>query len=112
MISYSNPRLEAIISDWPIGSQRTIATFRIEGTKGRERGTRFTIHPKTGKPCATKKLTYAVQARIVDGDDGKTYIAERSCYGHVTVMQGNMQYQAETVHADDPRYDDMLRLFA
>ena len=30
MPNYSNPRLEAVIDNWPIGAKRTTATFRIE----------------------------------------------------------------------------------
>lgn len=112
-MNYSNPRLEAIIPNWPIGAKRTTATFRVETVPGRgQRATRFTIDLKTGKPSATKKLTYAAQVRIVDGDDGKTYLAEWSPgYGFITVMQGNMQFQAEVVHGWDPRFADLLNLF-
>lgn len=110
-ITYSNPRMEAVIGNWPIGSMRTTATFRIERTSRGERGTRFTIDPKTGKPSATKTLTYTRQARIVDGNDGRTYIAELSMYGFVSIMRGDMKFQHETVHQDDPRYTDVIALF-
>lgn len=55
VLTYSNPRMEAVILDWPHGRDRTTCTFRIEQhpTRG-ERGTRFTIDPKTGRPSATK----------------------------------------------------------
>ena len=111
-MNYSNPRMEAVIENWPIGRDRTTARFRIESVPGRgQRGTRFTIDPKTGKPSATKTLTYARQARIVDGDDGRTYIIELSMYGHISVMQGGMKFEAETIHSGDPRHADMLALF-
>ncbi|HXI47168.1 MAG TPA: hypothetical protein VNH39_01175 [Steroidobacteraceae bacterium] len=106
--------MEAVIDGWPIGSKRTIVHFAIEVVPGRgERGTRYTIDPKTGKPSATKKLTYARKASIVDGDDGKTYIIElTSIYGHIVVMQGGMQYQAEdAIFERDPRYAVLLKLF-
>ena len=111
MTTYSNPRMHAVIENWPHGNKRTTATFAIEGGPGRQRGTRFTIDPKTGKPSATKKLTYARLARIVDGDDGKTYIAELSSYGFVNIMQSNMQFQFETIHKDQPGWSDALALF-
>ena len=113
MTTYSNPRREAVIDGWPIGSRRTTAHFAIETVPGRgERGTRYTIDPKTGKPSATKKLTYAAHARIVDGDDGKTYIIEHAPqYGHISVMQGGMQFQAESIHESDPRFSEVLKLF-
>ena len=114
MTTYSNPRMSATIDGWPIGSKRTTAYFAIEVVPGRgERGTRYTLDPRTGNPTATKKLTYAAKARIVDGDDGKTYILElSSMYGHINVMQGGMQYQAEdAIFERDPRYADLLKLF-
>jgi hypothetical protein len=105
--------MEAVIDGWPIGSQRTTATFAIETDPKRgQRGTRFIIDPKTGKPSATKKLTFARQARIVDGDDGRTYIIELTMYGHISVMRGDMKYQAEdAIFERDPRYADMRALF-
>jgi hypothetical protein len=114
MTTYSNPRMEAVIDGWPIGRTRTTAHFAIEVVPGQgERGTRYTIDPKTGKPSATKKLTYARKARIVNGDDGKTYIIElTSIYGHIVIMQGGMQYQAEdAIFQSNPRYADLLKLF-
>jgi hypothetical protein len=112
MKNYSNPRLEAVIDNWPIGAKRTTATFRIEAKPGKgERGTRFTIDPKTGRPSATKTMTFAYKARIVDGDDGKTYIAELSMYRHISIMQSNMKFEEETIHSSDPRYADLLALF-
>jgi hypothetical protein len=68
--TYSNPRLAARIEDWPIGTKRTVAVFQVEThpTRG-QRATRYTLHPDTGRPNATKKLTYAEKVRIVDGDD-------------------------------------------
>ncbi len=72
-MSYSNPRTSAVIPDWPSGSQRVTATFSIEAHPKRgERGVRTT----TGAP---KTLTYARKARIVDGDDGRIYIAYSPC---------------------------------
>ena len=46
------------------------------------------------------------------GDDGRTYIAERSLYGHITIMQGTMKFQHEVVHENDPRHAELLALFA
>lgn len=103
---YSNPRMSATIENWPHGSQRVTARFTIEvDPKRGERGIRTT----TGAP---KKLTYARKARIVDGDDGRTYIAELSMYGHVTIMEGNFKFNYETIFDNDPRHDELLALFA
>jgi hypothetical protein len=107
-ITYSNPRLKAIIPDWPSGSRRVTAVFEIEtdAKTHRQRGVRTT----TGAP---KKLTYARQARIVDGSDGRTYIAELSDYGHATIMKGDMKFEHETIFASDQaRHAALMELFA
>ena len=111
--TYSNPRMSAVIEDWPYGSLRTTATFKIETVPGRgQRGVRTTIDPKTGRTSAPKMLTYTRQARIVDGSDGRTYIAEYSIYEFVTIMRSNMKLQEETIHKADPRYSETMNLFA
>lgn len=103
---YSNPRMSATIENWPSGSKRVTAQFSIESDPKRgERAVRVT----TGAP---KKLTFARKMRIVDGDDGRTYIATLSSYGHVTIFQSNMQYNQETIHHGDPRHSELLSLFA
>ncbi len=105
-MTYSNPRMSATIENWPSGKHRVTARFEIEqDAKRGERGTRIT-------DGAAKKLTYAKLARIVDGDDGRTYIAEFSMYGHISIMQSNMKFQQESVFSTDPRYASMLELFA
>jgi hypothetical protein len=103
--NYSNPRMSATIENWPHGRQRVTATFAIEtDAKRGERATRTT----TG---ATKKLTYARKARIVDGDDGRTYIAQANA-NHVSIMRGDMKFQHEVIYNDDPRLPVILALFA
>lgn len=109
---YSNPRMQAIIPDWPSGQHRTTATFTIEQVAKRgERATRTTINPKTGRPNAAKKLTFARRQRIVDGDDGRTYILVDT--GHtISVMQSNMQFQhCEPIFPHDADYAALLALF-
>ena len=103
--TYSNPRLCATISDWPHGGKRVTAVFTIEthATRGQR-----AIRTTTGAP---KVLTFAKAARIVDGDDGKTYIAELSQYEIITIMNGNMKYQAAVIFKDDPRFADLMALF-
>jgi len=105
MTEYSNPRLRAVIDNWPIGSKRCTATFMIERNGKGERGVRTTV----GAP---KKLTYARKARIVDGDDGRTYIAELSAYGFVSIMRGDMKFQHEAVFDTDPRFRAIMSLFS
>jgi hypothetical protein len=104
-IKYSNPRMSAIIENWPSGHKRVTARFQIEQTSRGERAVRTT----DGAP---KKLTFAKLARIVDGDDGKTYIAEYTIYGHVSIMRGDMKFQQESIHSGDARYAEIVELFA
>jgi hypothetical protein len=97
--------MSAVIENWPHGSQRVTATFSIETDPKRgQRAVRVT----TGAP---KKLTFARQMRIVDGDDGRTYIAALSGYGHITIKRGDMKFDHETVFERDPRYQALLALF-
>ncbi len=110
MLSYSNPRMHATIENWPSGGERVTARFAIEiDPKRGERATRLT---KIGG--APTKLTYAAKARIVDGDDGRTYIAQLPPYGyrHISIMRGDMKFQEEVVSDTDPRYGTLLSLFA
>ena len=105
-MTYTNPRMSAAIENWPSGSKRVTAMFQIEQDPKRgDRAVRWTSG-------AAKKLTYATKARIVDGDDGRTYIAELTMYGHISIMRGDMKFQHETIHPSDPRYADALELFA
>jgi hypothetical protein len=108
MTTYSNPRMEAVVENWPSGRNRVTAKFVIEvDTKNRrERACRTT----TGE---TKKLTYAHKARIVDGDDGRTYIVEMSSSGgHIRIMRGDMKFQHETAFPQKPRYTELCNLFS
>ncbi len=112
VLTYANPRMEAVINDWPSGSHRVQARFWVQVTNRGERACRTTANPKTGKPCAPKILTYAQRMRIVDGSDGKIYIIEdNSNYGHITVMQSNLQYNHETIHRGEPRHSEVMALF-
>ena len=105
-MKYSNPRMEAIISEWPMGrDKRATATFNIEQNKQGERAVRTTV----GAP---KKLTYAVKSRIVDGEDGRTYIANLTLYGHISIMQGDMKFCKESIHPSDERYAEVRALFS
>lgn len=103
-LTYSNPRMRAAIENWPSGRQRVTAIFEIEETSRGQRGTRVT----TG---AKKTLTYAKKARIADGNDGKTYILNMTEFGHISVMQSNMQFNKEAIFPDNPRYADITQLF-
>lgn len=113
-MNYSNPRLEAIITDWPIGgNKRGTATFRVEHRAGHgERATRTTTDPATGRTSKPRTTTYAVKVRLVTDDDGHIYAAHLTHYGHVSIMQPNLQFQAEgAIFESDPRYPAIRALF-
>jgi hypothetical protein len=103
-MEYTNPRMMAIFTQWPSGNKRVTATFAIEKNSRGERAIRKT----TG---AAKKSTYALRSRIVDGSDGRTYIAELTMYRFVRILQSNMMYDEENIHPGDPRYSRVLELF-
>jgi len=112
MLKYSNPRLSFTTNDWPYGSKlRTTATFTIEANKRGERVSRVTINPKNGRVNKPKTTTYATKVRIVDGSDGRTYIAELTMYGHITIMESNLQFQHSVFHTNDENYPKILSLF-
>jgi hypothetical protein len=102
---FSNPRMSAVIENWPSGKHRVTAKFSIEtDLKRGQRAVRIT----TGEP---KKLTYARLMRIVDGDDGRTYIAALTEFGHITIHRGDMKYAECTVFPRDAAYPAFLALF-
>jgi hypothetical protein len=109
MLQYSNPRQDCTITDWPYGQYRTTARFYIDrDAKRGERGVRTTIDPKTGRVSKPKTLTYAAQACIVDGSDGKIYILELAKgYTHFSIMQSNMQFQQEAIFEGDERFEKL-----
>ncbi len=92
MITFSNPRREAVIENWPLGgSKRGTCTFKVETTpKKGERISRTT----TGKPRYT---TYSQLWCVVDGSNGKTYLLSyNGQYGSVSIMSADMQHCATT----------------
>jgi len=109
--TYSNPRLVAQFDDWPYGKLRARTTFKIEFSTRGERASRVTVNPKNGRLNKPKVTTYAQKVRIVDGDDGKTYIIEKPIWGHISVMKWDLQFQHETIGDNDPRYAETLALF-
>jgi hypothetical protein len=111
-MTYSNPRLHAEIANWPMGgATRGTAIFDIEAKAGKgERGVRVTV-AAGGRVSAPKVLTFASRARIVDGDDGRTYIAELTCYGSVSIMRSDMKLQHDHIPPGDARLPDALALF-
>jgi len=73
MVKFSNPRLQATFTDWPLGGNRRGQCVFVVETHPK-RGFRFT-RTTTGKP---KTATYGGKAAIVDGDDGRTYLIQHA----------------------------------
>jgi hypothetical protein len=105
-LTYSNPRMDAAIENWPSGSKRVTAMFHVE--QDEKRGERV-VRVTSG---AAKKLTYAKLARIVDGSDGHTYLAMYTGTGSIHIMRGDMKIQQEYIHHGNPRYAEVLEVFA
>jgi len=112
-LTYSNPRLAADVHNWPLGrNDRGTAHFEIETVPGKgQRAIRVTRHPLTGKAFAPKKRGYHSKVRIVDGSDGRTYIAEWSLYGFFEIAKGDMKYTHENIFETDERFQSIRELF-
>jgi hypothetical protein len=111
MVTFSNPRHEAIIPNWPLGgNKRGSCTFRVEHhpTRGYRVG-----RTTTGK---TKYHTYSSRVVIVDGSDGRTYILAGTIYGFIKVSRGDFMDATQeiggpaSVFEGDPRYNDLKAL--
>lgn len=83
-VTFSNPRLVAEFSDWPMGgNKRGRCVFQVEHDNRGWRVSRTT----TGKP---KYTTYSGQACIVDASNGRTYILEMAkIYGFITIRRSD-----------------------
>lgn len=84
MMKFSNPRLQAVVPDWPHGQQRVTATFEVQTNK---RGSRV-LRTTTGKPKATN---YFTRAAIVDGEDGRTHVVAQSDMGPMVLIPGTLK---------------------
>ncbi len=70
--------------------------FEVEEKNGKQRITRTTTNPRTGKPNKPKKTTYSMFTVIVDGSDKRTYLLEFG-YGFISVRSSDFM-DAGTVH--------------
>lgn len=93
MIWFSNPRLVAEFTDWPLGgNKRGACRFHVEEGKN---GTFRVGRTTTGK---TKYHTYGGRAAIVDGSDGRTYILQERMGGRfIVVSRHDFKDAAEAV---------------
>lgn len=86
-VKFSNPRLRAEFTDWPMGgNKRGTCVFHAEFNPGKSKGWRVG-RTTTGK---TKFHTYGGKCAIVDGDDGRTYILQIGTYANaITVSRSD-----------------------
>ena len=103
LLTYSNPRMQAV-AQCP-RKTRIIAKFQIEQSKRGQRALRQT----TG---AVKASTYAKMTRIVDGSDGKIYIAQLTPSGPISILRDNLNCWQEVIFQNDGRYAPIFELFA
>jgi hypothetical protein len=90
MIQFSNPRLSASFTDWPLGGgRRGPCFFNVRTEKRGARVERVT----TGKP---KYTTYGTRCCLVDGSNGRTYILQESKdYGRaIRVVMSDLMHDA------------------
>ena len=110
-MTYSNPRLAVSFDDWPSGNHRVKCEFTIESnSRGKERCSRRTTQPGTDIWCKPNVSTYADKVRIVDGSDGKTYIAKLSrAYGMIEIQDSAFRYHIEVISDGIYAYVAILR---
>jgi len=112
MITFSNPRLTAEFTDWPIGgSNRGLCKFAVEdGGKKGKRVSRTTTD-KNGRWCKPKYTTYSEKVCIADGSDGKTYILSYSkTYNFVSIHRHD--FMSAERSGSFPKDDDFGTLVA
>ena len=114
MVTFSNPRLHAVIEDYPLGgNKRGPCKFDVEFKKGK--GWKF-FRTTTGKPKST--IAYGGRACIVDGSDGRTYLIQHGgIYDAVTIYASDMKNPDPKVlgcdhyvPSRDERYAELCRL--
>lgn len=113
MPTFSNPRLVAEFSDWPLGgNKRGPCKFEVEKNN---KGCRI-LRTTTGR---AKASTYSTLCAIVDGDDGKTYLLHyNGKHGNsVSIFQSDNQHNAHFGQSGDhyhpdtsPHYDTLKSL--
>jgi len=105
-LTLTNPRTTAEIADWPNGRRgRVTAIFTVyQGTRGAQKNQERVERITTGKP---KPTTYYAKIRIVDGSDGKTYLAALTEHGQPLLIPGTLKTNRYLY--DNERYDEETR---
>lgn len=95
--------------DYPYGRERTKATFTVEKTGKKQRVSRVTVNPKTGRPNKPKKTTYGIVAKLGIGADGRTYVGIYNEYGAINIWSGDMKRTQAHVVYEDPEFEGLFR---
>lgn len=113
-ITFSNPRVHAVIADYPLGGgKRGQCVFSTE----RKDGKGIRVGRKT--TGAIKWDTYAGRIAIVDGEDGRTYILKTSVNyaGMITISRSDFKDAGADVTGKsgaffpgDERYEELKAL--
>ena len=113
MITFTNPRLSATFTDWPLGgSKRGTCVFTVTHKPGK--GWRFE-RVTTGKP---KCSTYGGLGAIVDGSDGRTYLLQKAgAFDFIKIMRSDFMSAAGevgrgSVFPNDPNDEEYANLMA
>ena len=95
--------------DYPYGSQRTKATFKVEGGANKQRVSRVTIDPVRNRPNSPKATTYGPAATIgIGAHDGHAYpIVGRP--GQIAVWSGDMKHTLGSVFPKDAQYNELAQ---
>jgi hypothetical protein len=104
-VNYSNPTTKRVVNNSIIG---VTTIFQIEeNAKGQQRCTRRVTKKKDG---TFSKTIYGRRCRIVDGDDGRIYVATlHAKFDLISIMQDNLKFR-ETIHDFDRGYARILAL--
>ena len=103
IIKFSNPVLVKVEENYPLGgSKRGRCVWSFEFTA--KRGYRC-ARQTTGK---AKYTTYGGKGAIVDGEDGRTYILQRTPYGFDTIHRWDfMSAERSGCFESDPDFAEL-----
>lgn len=111
-LKIDNPRSFVSKDDWPSSGKKVTAEFTVETAskglgKSKSRVSRVTINK--GRKSKPKKTVYYDQVAIVDGDDGRLYIAANdSATGTYILIPGTLK---ETHYIYEKDYPDLYLNF-
>lgn len=95
-MEYANPRLS---------EHGKTVTFSVQRTPRGERAVRVDSH-------GSKKLPYTTGARIVDGSDGRLYVAQWvGEHNFIAIMKRDFRFMRETIRPEDAGFAKLQQSF-